>query len=83
MKLSEAARGVPLVAHAVQTASNRFVLELSDLAIHRQQNLSLLTERTWLDIPIFYNDGHRAIVTLSKEASGLRAFNEALGLPAR
>jgi len=51
---------------------------LSGIEGHNQQNLKLLKERAWFDLPIVYRDGRRAIVALAKGTSGLRAFNEAL-----
>jgi hypothetical protein len=79
MKLGEQAIGVPIAARTVNTRPNNFVVDLfSDFEGPRQQNLKLLREQTWLDIPIVYEDGRRALVTLAKGASGIRAFNEAL-----
>ena len=37
----------------------------------------LLSERSWLDIPVVYGNGQRAIIAMEKGASGERAFAEA------
>jgi len=79
MKQSERTRGKPLMGRPIQIGLNSLGVEL--LELHRQQNLSLLKEQAWLDIPFVYRDGRRAIVVLEKGASGTRAFNEVLASP--
>jgi hypothetical protein len=76
MKLSERAQGIPIMVRTTPTRPGSFVL--SGIEGHNQQNLKLLKERAWFDLPIVYRDGRRAIVALAKGTSGLRAFNEAL-----
>jgi hypothetical protein len=78
MKLGEQAIGVPIAARTVNNRPSNFVVDLLGLEGPRQQDLKLLRERTWLDIPIVYEGGRRALVTLEKGSSGTRAFNEAL-----
>jgi hypothetical protein len=76
MKLSERTKGTPLMGRPIQIGLNSLGVEL--LEVHRQRNLSLLTEQAWLDIPFVYRDGRRAIVVLEKGATGTRAFNGVL-----
>ena len=54
-----------------------FLIGLSGLESDAQRNLELLSERPWLDILVFYGNGHRAIIAMEKGASGERAFAEA------
>ena len=42
-----------------------------------ERNLELLQERAWLDIPLVYNNGRRAILAVEKGDSGRKAFKEA------
>jgi hypothetical protein len=39
-----------------------------------QSNLRLLKERDWIDIPIVYGDGRRAILAIEKGTPGKEAF---------
>jgi hypothetical protein len=43
----------------------------------RARNVKLLKERSWIDIPIVYGDGKRALIAIEKGAPGARAFAEA------
>jgi hypothetical protein len=42
-----------------------------------QRNLELIKERSWIDIPIVYNNGRRAIIAIEKGVAGESAFAEA------
>jgi Trypsin-like peptidase domain len=77
MKSSEQAKGIPVIVHVAQTGPSSFVL--SGIESYKRQNLKLLREQAWFDLPVVYRDGHRAIVALAKGPSGLRAFDQALG----
>ena len=43
----------------------------------RKANETLLKEGSWLDIPLVYEDGSRAILTIEKGSAGDRAFDAA------
>jgi hypothetical protein len=78
LKLSEQTRGVPLRALAVKITSGRFLIGLSDVDSDRTQNLQLLKERTWFDIPVFYADQRRGILAIEKGPRGEQIFRDAL-----
>ena len=42
-----------------------------------KRNAELLKERSWIDIPVVYGDGKRAIIAVEKGAPGERAFADA------
>ena len=42
------------------------------------QNIALMRERNWIDIPLVYNNDQRAILTLEKGTPGQKAFDKAL-----
>ena len=42
------------------------------------QNIEMLKDRDWFDIPIVYTSGKRAILAVEKGTPGGRAFAEAL-----
>jgi len=43
----------------------------------RKANETQLKEGSWLDIPLVYEDGSRAILTIEKGSTGDRAFDAA------
>ena len=77
MKEAEATKGAPLSGLAVKVTPTFYLLGLSATETEKQRNLELLRDRAWLDIPIVYSNGRRAIISVEKGTSGERAFNEA------
>ena len=77
MKQAERTRGEPLSGSSIKVTPTSFLIGLSGLESDAQRNLELLSERSWLDIPVFYGNGHRAIIAMEKGTSGERAFAEA------
>lgn len=78
MKVSEQARGIPLVGQAVRVTNGFFFVGLSGFDMDRTNNLQALKTRPFFDIPMRYDAGRRAILTVEKGAAGDRAFEEAL-----
>jgi hypothetical protein len=77
MKQAESAPGIPLAGLGVKVSSNIFLISLSSADADAQRNVQLLRERPWLDIPIVYDDGRRAILAVEKGSAGDRAFSDA------
>jgi hypothetical protein len=77
MKEAESARGVSLTGLSVKAAPNSFLLTLSTAEVDVDRNIQLLKERSWIDIPVAFDDGRRAIIAVEKGPSGERAFSEA------
>ena len=73
MKTSEQARGTALAGLTVKVTSGFFLIGLSNAAGDKDNNIKLLKERPWLDIPVVYADGKRAILAVEKGAAGERA----------
>ncbi|WP_108658545.1 hypothetical protein [Acuticoccus kandeliae] len=78
MKESEQARGDALRGAAARVSSGLFWIALSEDANDRAQNLRLLRDRDWIDIPILYESGRRAILTLRKGSDGYKSVNAAI-----
>src|SRR5579871_6251918 len=76
-KTDETARGMPIAGLAVKVKSGYFLIGLSAVETESQRNVMLLKERSWLDLPIVYADGKRAILAVEKGPSGERAFDAA------
>jgi hypothetical protein len=77
-KTTETAQGAPLVGLVVRVMPGFFLIGLSAIDADKEQNLSLLRERGWLDVPFVYNNGRRAVLVLEKGTPGERAVNEAI-----
>jgi hypothetical protein len=78
MKRTEQDRGDPLIAVPAKITDDFHMIALNDFAEAVSNNTELLRSRTWIDIPVTYRNGRRALLTLEKGASGTEAFNKAL-----
>ena len=77
MKADESGRGTPLAGLAVKVTNGYFLIGLSAVEIDVQRNIEMLKQRDWVDIPLVYTSGKRAILSLEKGTPGQRAFEEA------
>lgn len=77
MKTTEEARGDALIGASVKVADGYFWVALSNLPDEQERNLMLLRDRGWIDIPMLYENGKRAILTLEKGTPGSRAVQQA------
>lgn len=78
MKASEQDRGNALIAVPAKITDDFHMIALNDFPDARTTNLELLRSRNWIDIPIAYRNGRRALLTLQKGPEGERAFNDAI-----
>ena len=83
LKPSEDARGQPLIGATAKVAGRSFWIALSALDADVQSNLSLLKDRDWIDLPLVYDTGQRAILTFEKGIPGDRALSQAMTAWAR
>jgi hypothetical protein len=77
MKAGETVRGAPLAATSVKVTNGYYMIGLSGVARERAANMRLLYDRDWIDVPIVYLNGRRAILAFEKGVSGAKAFGEA------
>ena len=77
MKTGETARGVPLAATSVKVTNGFFLIGLSALPADRSRNRHLLAESGWIDVPIVYDNGRRAILAFEKGEPGEAAVKAA------
>jgi len=78
MKSTEQDRGNALIAVPAKITDDFHMIALNDFPDARSTNLDLLRTRNWMDIPVAYRNGRRALLTLQKGAEGERVFNEAI-----
>jgi hypothetical protein len=78
MKQTEQDRGNALVAVPAKITDDFHMIALNDFPDARATNLDLLRTRDWMDIPVAYRNGRRALLTLQKGADGRAAFDEAI-----
>lgn len=76
-KETEEAGGTPLKGMSVKVTKNLFWIGLESSPADRAQNLQAIRSRAWIDIPILYDNGRRAVMTIEKGPSGEQAFEAA------
>lgn len=77
-KQTEEDRGDALIAVPAKITDDFFMIALNDFDEAVETNVSLMRERNWIDIPLAYSNGRRALITLEKGASGTQVFERAL-----
>ena len=78
MKGSEQEAGNPLIGIPAKIADGFFLVALNDSKAESQANLTLLRRHSWIDIPVVYKSGRRALFTMEKGIPGDKVFDEAL-----
>lgn len=75
MKRTEQDRGDQLIAVPAKITDDFHMIALNDFPEAIAKNTELLRTRSWIDIPVTYRNGRRALITLDKGASGTEAFD--------
>lgn len=78
MKDSEQAPGSPLLGIPAKISDGFFLVALNDDKASVATNLNLLKQQDWIDIPVVYKSGRRALITMEKGIPGDKVFDEAL-----
>jgi hypothetical protein len=73
-KDTEEAGGSPLKGMSVKVTKNLFWIGLEASSADRAQNIEAIRTRGWIDIPILYDNGRRAVLTIEKGTQGRQAF---------
>ena len=80
LKDAELVQGQPLTGASARIVGNSFLFALSSASdIDVQNNLNLLSSRSWIDLAMVYGTGRRAILTLEKGEDGAEIFEDVLG----
>ncbi len=78
MKRTEQDRGDPLVAVSAKVTDDTYLVALNDFEDVVKRNLDLLSTRGWIDIPVIYRNGRRALLTLDKGTDGAAVFTQVM-----
>jgi hypothetical protein len=78
LKDSEQAAGSALLGIPAKIADGFFLVALNDTKPEMDANLSLLQKEQWIDVPLVYKSGRRALITLEKGIPGEKVFDEAM-----
>jgi len=78
MKRTEQDRGDPLVAVSAKVTDDTYLVALNDFEDVVKRNLDLLSTRGWIDIPVIYRNGRRALLTLDKGTDGAAVFAQVM-----
>lgn len=79
LKDEELVQGQPLTGASARIVGNSFLFALSSASdIDVENNIELLTERSWVDLAMVYGTGRRAILTLEKGEDGAAIFDDVL-----
>jgi len=78
MKDTEQSPGSPLLGIPAKISDGFFLFALNNDKASVETNMNLLRQQSWIDIPIVYKSGRRALITLEKGIPGNKVFDEAL-----
>ena len=78
MKSSEQDAGNALLGIPAKIADGFFLVALNETKAETDANLTLMRRQSWIDIPVVYRSGRRALFTLEKGVPGEKVFDEAL-----
>lgn len=76
LKAAEGDPGNALIAVPAPIDTNIFLIAFNNADTAVSSNTALLKEREWIDIPMQYISGRRALITLEKGAAGRDVFDE-------
>ncbi len=77
-KDSEQSAGNPLLGIPAKISDGFFLLALTDSKADIEANTTMMRRLDWLDVPIVYSSGRRALITMEKGVPGAKIFDDAL-----
>jgi hypothetical protein len=78
LKGSEQEAGNPLLGIPAKIADGFFLVALMDGKAEQEANLGLMRRQSWIDIPVVYKTGRRALITMEKGIPGEKVFQDAI-----
>lgn len=76
LKDTEQAPGNPLVGVPAAFGDGFFLVALTDEKTAIETNLALLKRQEWIDVPVAYHSGRRALLSFEKGTTGDKVFDE-------
>lgn len=80
LKSAEQKAGSQLVGISAKIADGFFLVALDETKAEIDTNLSLLRQQSWIDIPVVYKSGRRALFTLKRGQSGEAVITDTLSI---
>ena len=78
MKRNEQDQGQPLIGVPAAITDYFHMIALNALPEAENTNIQLLKNMDWIDIPLVYGNGRRALLTFEKGPDGEAVFNQVL-----
>ena len=78
LKDTEQSAGNALLGIPAKIADGFFLVALTDTKAEVDANLALLRRDQWIDVPLVYKSGRRALITMEKGIPGEKVFEEAM-----
>ena len=78
MKQTEEATGSPVLGIPAKIGDGFFLIALADGTAEQDTNLQLMRRTRWIDIPVVYRSGRRALITMERGIPGDKVFEDAL-----
>ncbi|MDP3897216.1 MAG: hypothetical protein Q8Q62_11125, partial [Mesorhizobium sp.] len=78
MKETEESTGNPVLGLPAKIGDGFFLIALADTAPEMDANMQLFRRMKWIDIPIVYGSGRRALVTMERGIPGDKVFEDAM-----
>lgn len=78
LKGTEEAPGSPLRGIPAKIADGFFLVALNESKADMDANMNLMRSEDWIDVPVIYKNGRRALITMEKGIPGGKVFEEAM-----
>lgn len=78
LKDTEEAAGNSIIGTPAKIAEGFFLVALNDTPAEVEANLGMLRNQSWIDVPLVYKSGRRALITMEKGVPGAQVFDEVL-----
>lgn len=78
LKGTEEAPGSPLRGIPAKIADGFFLVALNESKADLDANMNLMRSEDWIDVPVIYKNGRRALITMEKGIPGGKVFEDAM-----
>lgn len=78
LKDTEEAAGNSVIGTPAKIGPGFFLVALNDAPAEVEANMTMLRGQQWIDIPLIYKSGRRALITMEKGVPGDKVFDDVL-----